>query len=200
MAVPRILAAATALLLLAGTAACGDDDTEAAEPATVTSTTSTTTEPTTTTEPADPWAVPDEIDEAYVQRVLTKLYEIQGDATRTAVEEGAVAADSLQLLSSIYADDLTPIFANILATDALDQFVDYHHPPGDIAPLIDSLEKASPRCIWLRARLDYSAALRSDEEPRTSFHHLVRAASNETGWRIESVELDLGQEVEDPCG
>jgi hypothetical protein len=70
------------LLGLGALAACGDDGESGA--GTTTTTRPTTTSTTTTTEPEDPWAVPDQIDEAYVQRVLTELYRLDGEARRIA--------------------------------------------------------------------------------------------------------------------
>jgi len=46
--------------------------------------------PTTTTAPADPYAVPEVIDAAYVNRVLAALYAIDGDTTREVLATGRV--------------------------------------------------------------------------------------------------------------
>ena len=66
------------LLVAAVLTGCGDDGEEAA--------TTTTTRPRTTTT-TDPFAVPDPIDAAYVQRVVTEHERVLGDAFRLAMEE-----------------------------------------------------------------------------------------------------------------
>ena len=69
----RVVAGAliTVGLLAAG---CSDDDADEGG--------TTTTESTTTT--TEDWTVPEQIDEEYVERVLTELYRLPGDGLRSS--------------------------------------------------------------------------------------------------------------------
>jgi hypothetical protein len=193
------------VLVLAAAAACGGgdaggDDAVAASTTTTpatstsTSTTTTTSSTTTTTEPADPWAVPDEIDEPYVERVLTKLYAIQGRATRIAVKEGLVPQRAVALLQTAFSDRVAAAYANALSNEALDGFPSYRSSPGNPAVAIDELIEQRASCLAARGELDFSPASIDSLDPVKTSFRLGKDDSgrNPTGWILDLLEVDEG--------
>jgi hypothetical protein len=187
--VRRILAGVVVLLLVAA-AGCGDDD--GAAPATTTSTTADTT--TTTTEADDDaaededddaWAVPDPIDEAYVEAVLTELYRLQGDALRQAMDSGEVTEDVIGTFAAVYDEGLAATQISGLVELAADGFPGLHDPPGDVGVSVVEVVSAGPECIAAMAHLDFSpVALEPGVVPFDAVV-LGRSPASPVGWRID---------------
>ena len=201
--------AALALLCLLGACGGGGDEEGATSTTTIaatssssttTSTSTTTTDAPTTTEPTDPWAVPDEIDEAYVQRVLTKLYEIEGDARRIAVREGLVTEEVLNLLNSIYSEDRAIFIINSFAEAAVTGFEGVKRPPGDVAIRVQTIHRGTEQCIFAKATVSYNAVATNPAPPGPLQVVLRPSKSNIARWRIEAaVASDKAAAVEDTC-
>jgi hypothetical protein len=160
-------------------AGCGDDGGGAAGERTT-----TTVEPavTTTTVPEDPWAVPEEIDEAYVQRVLQELYRLDGDALRIAVREGIVTEEVIEIVRSVYVPGELPYRLNELLEGAADGFEGVLRPPGDIAVTADEVVRIRTECLVVRAVHDFGAVSSRGASRLVSFVELFRGPGNGTGW------------------
>ncbi|MBI2708842.1 MAG: hypothetical protein HYX34_04015 [Actinobacteria bacterium] len=118
---PSLAAAAVlAAVLVLAVGACGSNDPEPrSDPTTTTSPSTTTSESssttTTTTAPADPWAIPDEIDVAYVQRIVTKLQDIGLAAYDDVRKDPSTAADATRRLATVFSLRYFPTISNELA-------------------------------------------------------------------------------------
>jgi hypothetical protein len=182
------------LLATAMIAACGDDGESAAD--TTTTARPTTTSSTTTTEPDDPWAVPDDIDEAYVQRVLTELYRLDGEATRLAISEGVVTDQVIELVRHVFVDELAAAHLNALVEDAHAGFPGYVDPPGDASVQLVELLAASRSCVSVVIELDFSPMVVSPTARPLSYVVLRPAsAGNAPGWRINWLEVVERREI-----
>lgn len=183
------------LLATAVMAACGDDGEDVA--GTTTTTRPTTTSSTATTEPEDPWAVPEDIDEAYVQRVLTELYRLDGEARRIAVREGMVTEEVIELVQRVYAPKGAAERGNELIESSIDRFPGVHDPPGDVRLTVQQIElqrqdAPSPRCVVVSISADFTAVVENGSDDLRYFVELVEGEGNETGWLIrnEAVRSD----------
>jgi hypothetical protein len=145
-----------ALLAASALAACsGGDDSDA-----VTSATVGTAPPTTsTTAPVDPYAVPETVDAAYVERVLNKLYEVVGDADRIAVERRSVPPEVNDRLIAVYDPFIAPTVVNVKLESAVTGFERLVDPPGDQTVVIEGVRETSPACITAQGKLDSSQLL-----------------------------------------
>jgi hypothetical protein len=148
---------AAALLAVSALAACsGGDDSDA-----VTSATLGTAPPTTsTTAPVDPYAVPETVDAAYVERVLNKLYEVVGDADRIAVERRSVPPEVNDRLIAVYDPFISSSVVNGLTESALSGFEPVLDPPGNRSVAIDDIREATSTCIMAHGTLDVSQRLK----------------------------------------
>lgn len=111
-----------------------------------------------TTVPADRFAVPAVIDEAYVNRVLAGLEAALGDTLRLVVRQGAITQEVGDRLNSIYS---SPVFLQ-LALDAYQGavgsgFAGIAMPPGDRVTRVSSLITVRSDCIFVEVARDGSA-------------------------------------------
>jgi hypothetical protein len=172
------------LLTTAGIAACGDDGERAA--GTTTTVRPTTTSSTTTTEPEDPWAVPENIDEAYVQRVLTELYRLDGEARRIAVREDVVTEDVIERAQQIYIPEEAAERLNRLMELGVRGFEGLLRPPGSVKVEVSGLERRRPDCVVVRVLQDFTAVSADGLKDVVSFVELFRGPGNDTGWLLGS--------------
>jgi hypothetical protein len=131
-----------------------------------------TEEPVDEPEPDDPYAVPDEIDEDYVERVINAILEVQSEVLRGALqqEQGENLDPDLMALHFATTEGAQRI-------EGVEYFQDYiDHPDdhsfratdamGDMTFSIDQLIHAEPeRCIIAIGRWDVSATLLNDDDP-----------------------------------
>jgi hypothetical protein len=170
-------------LLGALAAGCGDDGGGAAAERTT-----TTAEPavTTTTEPEDPWAVPEEIDEAYVQRVLQELYRLDGDARRIAVREGIVTEEVIEIVQSMSVDSRVAERIGALQDWSLEGFEGALDPPGDVSLSVLGLERLGVDCVVAEVAQDFTAVSSKGAKNVRSFIVLIRGEKNHTNWLLVS--------------
>jgi len=121
-------------------------------------TTSAARAPTTSTTAvaADPYAIPEVIDAAYVNRVLAALYKVDGDAVREVLASRTVGAAAITKQSQIFSGDQLAIELRNLALVTTDDPSQYQSPPGDRRAIVDALVLATPTCIVALARSDFS--------------------------------------------
>jgi ABC-type transporter Mla MlaB component len=181
-------------------AGCGDDGGEAAPERTT-----TTAEPavTTTTEPEDPWAVPEEIDEAYVQRVLEELYRLQGDLTREVIAEGAVTANAVSGFQTIYGASMAVVQINGLLEAGHSGFVGFRANPGNTRVEVADIINADRECIAVLVHLDFSEVAVDPVEMPFDFLLLSPSLEAPSGWRIDYAAgletLDELAEIDSSC-
>lgn len=200
----RLLASALALSLLAACSSSpGDDTADATVP------TAPPLETTTTAAP-DPFAVPEVIDEAYVNRVLAALYRIDGDVLRRVVADGEVPSDARRMLRAMYNDPQFELeFQGTLKTVArgLDRF---KRPPGDRKTEVVKLMTARPDCIFVEVTVDFSDVVVSPPAATGDTHFLALQPTqpgadpqeiNKTAWSIAYTEIVKKGEApqEQPC-
>lgn len=176
------------LLVIGLLAACGGGSDASEVAGTTTEATTTTVVETTTTAAPDPFTVPADpadIDEAYVEAVLTELERINGDALRLAVSEGLSPAVS-DLILSVFNADLAVLQVQILVEDYSNGFAGIRRPPGDVAASVSAISVARRDCISANVILDFSAvATNGVEASPTRIELRPKAAdqlANPTPW------------------
>jgi hypothetical protein len=170
------------LLTTAGIAACGDDGERAA--GTTTTVRPTTTSSTTTTEPEDPWAVPENIDEAYVQRVLTELYRLDGEARRIAVREGMVTEEVIEFVQRIYIADEAAAWLDSLIEWSVDRFDGVIEPPGNVEISVEQVDLRSEACVVVRVIQDFSGISTAGVTGQAAYLAMHRSSGNHTEWLL----------------
>ncbi|MEX1177159.1 MAG: hypothetical protein WEB09_01740 [Nitriliruptor sp.] len=144
-------------------------------------------------EPDDPFAVPDEIDVEYVQRVVDELFRIQGDAYRAAVEADIepgepVPTEFLDPLRQISADGEYFARLGALMQQSADAgFADLVDPPADREFEVEELFSAESDCIVASGDVDFTVTAANPDQP-TLLHNYVLVPSdrNPTGWAIRT--------------
>lgn len=135
--------------------ACSDGkDGGAADPTvpTAASTTATSAVP-------DVSVIPEKIDEAYLNAVLVALDEVDGQATRIIVATKRFPPEAADLLNSIYSDEAFDLEAEVwFDSIARDPELKGIRPnPGNRKTIVERLISASPSCVWMAVKRDYSA-------------------------------------------
>jgi hypothetical protein len=174
-ALPPLIAA----LLLAP--ACSSDDTAGAERTTTTSTT-------TSTVPADPYAVPDEIDTGYVAFVTNELLRVLSEAVRIAMREGEVTPEVEDIYNAAYTDRSASSAIQSLRDQAEAGFPGIKDPRGDTRAAISSIRETEDGCIVADGELDLNDVQTDPASPGPMVFSLRRQATasqhNVTGWAI----------------
>ena len=181
----RVLGCALLLGLMAAGCSDGDGGSSGGPRATV-------PKASTTTAPADPYAIPDTIDIAYVQRVLDKLYEIEGDAVRIIVAERALVPAAVEKLQAIFlADELNAQldgWTDIIREGELTTFAS---DPRAVSVVVRQLPEVTASCISIRTTEDPSAGASTPQEPYANLVSLGRKSdaqdrgrANPTPWMI----------------
>jgi len=116
---------------------------------------------TTATAAPDPFAVPEVIDEAYVNRVLAALYRVDGDALRRVVASGMVDAESRKILRAVYNDPQFELEFDGLTKTFAKGLERYKTPPGDRRTTVTKLRTAQPDCIFVETEVDFSEVVKS---------------------------------------
>ena len=118
--------------------------------------TATVPRETTTT---DPYAVPDVIDEAYVNRVLAGLDHLSGDAVRLAFSTNSVPPEVLTMFDALYVGEFRQIHITALQEDLFRRELGlpgYKVVPGDAHTDVRTLITARPSCIFAEISRDLS--------------------------------------------
>ncbi len=110
--------------------------------------------------PADPYAVPATIDEAYVNRVLAALDQVEGDVIRSLLANRVPQVDDTARLRAIYNDPQFQLELDGLIQSANTDLSEYRTPPGNRKTRVTRLLAARPNCIFLEADKDFSEVVR----------------------------------------
>lgn len=146
------LRAVAAAMALAASAACSSTPADTASP----SATVRTEPPTTTT--TNPYAVPEVIDVAYVNRVLAGLDAAVGDVTRMVVRTRTIPREAYDRLRAIYAtDDSLQLAIDILQRDIRRNLMGYSSNPGNQVSTVVHIITGKASCVFAQIRRDYSA-------------------------------------------
>jgi hypothetical protein len=184
----RALPLALSAALVVATAACGGGDDEGSA-----ATTAPTTEAPTTTAPTDPFAVPAEIDEAYVERVVNELYRVAGDALRGVVQAGEVTPEARAQLSTVFTEDNVDGFVSEFEYWVQVDFEPLERPPGDIISTVQQIRVAQDSCISAEVQQDLSAVVTDPDDPGPLVAVLrggdgaAAGGENPTPWRLDGV-------------
>lgn len=177
---------ALSLVLLAGCQTSGDDP-PVPEVTPPPAATTSTVEQTTTTS-ATSFEVPAVIDLAYVQRVLTELYRLEGEAVRHAYATKAPDAELEQRLTALLGGDALEEARAVLSEHAGEGFVRFADPPGDPVVRAVAIIQATPTCMVIRADLDFRPFFKArvDRRPQATLElrRFEVLPHNATGWGV----------------
>lgn len=153
--VRRVRGAAAAVLILTALAGCTSSSGSTPDPTVPTAPSQSST----TAATPDVSVIPPAIDEPYLNAVLAALDEVDGDATRAIYEAKRLTPEAADLLNAIYSDEALQLEADgwfaSLADDL--ELKGIRPNPGDRRTVVDRVIAASPSCVWLEVRRDYSA-------------------------------------------
>lgn len=209
-----LLAAMVAAVAMAG---CASEPEAAPSPEPSTSQSSPspseTTETPSPTESEEPYAVPDDIDEAYVEAVLAELETTFAQAMTSFVEEESLSsADGNETLAAVMTSSAAQTHLQLMDLIVQQDGWDvYEDPVGAPAPTVDELANADEACIVARVTRDedviYAEYTRT-EAPRPwvvlvpsgedELGADVAEAGNATPWRIQFYGLKSGAEDAPP--
>lgn len=161
-------------------------------------------------EPDDPFALPDEIDEDYLQLVTDELMAIRTDILRRAIiaNEGGDAQDeeAISLIGSAFtgADLLSSNLNNFSDQVRATNLDDLYRQPDDLEPqrltIVDVFE-ASSGCAVFTAEYD-SSGIRPEPSDREPFfivvleHQPEAEDINPTGWKFRDEQRLLTSDEE----
>ena len=111
---------------------------------------------TTTTIP-DTSVVPAMITVAYVDAVLGKLDEVFGNALRTAAASHALTPQAALDLRAIFTAQQFQVEVRIIGRTVSLKQSGLQTPPGDQVITVEHIVSATPSCIFLTARTNFSA-------------------------------------------
>jgi hypothetical protein len=214
--VRRILATTlTAGLLLLSCTGTVDEDVLDLQ-ATERPTSEPTEDPEPDPEPDDPYAVPDEIDEAYVERVINAILEVQSEVLRGALEQAQGENLDPDLMALHFAT--TEGSQRLDGMEYLQEYID--HPssrgtlraPDDLGQMTFDLDELihteADRCIIAIGRWDVSAVLTApdDSDERVAFSLSLREEGVATSegnptpwqWRDNRTMIDTDGAAIDP--
>lgn len=181
----------------------------AAAPTAPTASDRATTEPAPTASPTDPYAIPDRIDEAYVERVLDALGAGYGFAVKHVVDAGELDLQSRNILAAIHGPeanrDVVRTMRSALSAKGVAHFV---QDPGALDYEVTNLLDAREDCVFAVVTLDATAVVRGGVEPLSNYVWLERGKSrsfseaNPTPWVIagEASHPNDGRRYKSPCG
>ena len=199
----------TVLLVLALAGGCTRGGGTGADPTVPAETSPPTAPSTSTSAPPDIATIPAVIEQAYLDRVLAAIDEIDGRATRIIVEQKRLVPEAAELLAAIYDDEefsgQTHVWATTIDRDPT--FAGFKPDPGARRTTVSRIISGSPVCVWMAVTRDYSAVAARARSPQTEYvavRPLDKANDpkglNPTAWMItlEGYNRD-GSEPEDPC-
>jgi hypothetical protein len=144
-----------------------------------------TAAPTTTT--TNLYAVPDQIDAAYVNRVLAGLDAIEGDIFRKVRSDRTITVELANSVKDFYVNlDSAALLLNLFQFQMATNFEGYLPEPGDPRTTVADLITARPTCVYAQVERDYGALLVSgSSRPQTSWvaiRPMPTNSRNRTGW------------------
>lgn len=193
------------VMLAMGSAACSDGGDRTADPTVPTAaTTSSTAAPA-----IDVSVVPATIDEPYLNAVLAALDEIEGEARKIIVATKRFPPEAADLLNAIYSDKAFEAEAEVwFAAIGSDPELKGARPDqGRRVTAVERVIDASPSCVWVAVRRDYTATDVSPGPLRTEYVALEPLdrtndpkGRNPTPWMIttDGFRSD-GTEPSNPC-
>ncbi|MBI2708549.1 MAG: hypothetical protein HYX34_02480 [Actinobacteria bacterium] len=191
-----IRAVSVVVVLALATVACGSsgDSAEPRNPTTTMSPSSTTT--------TDPWAVPEKIDVAYVQRVVDEFSRILTQAWVRARDKGTVDAEVERLIRSVESEGRVEFDLSSMRQAAEDDFRRVVTPIVAERAQIKQIVYASPSCIQASGVVDYSRSIRGGT-PQGVVFEFERAVEerlpNRTGWQQYGLYQARAPEGGKPC-
>lgn len=156
----------------------------------------------------DPYALPEVIDAAYVNRVLAALDQAVGDVVRIVVSTRTLSPEAIERLQAWYLGDALQLKFGNFQRDIFNDFTMYRQNPGNKKTVVTSLITARPNCIFAEVSRDFSA-VGANPDPNLSrqWTALVPANRNKdvgyynpTPWMLtyDGFREDLSQPP-DPC-
>jgi hypothetical protein len=154
-----------AVAVLLSVAACnGGDESEAGPTATVPpAPTSTTT--------TNPYAVPEVIDAAYVNRVLEGLDAVVGDIVRLVIATRDIPPEAVDRVKAVFLDrEGQNLELASLSHSLRDGFRGFRENPGNKRSIVKNLMAATPACVFVQVERDYSqVGLQKNAKPSTEW-------------------------------
>ncbi|MGH9856804.1 MAG: hypothetical protein ACRD4B_03070, partial [Acidobacteriota bacterium] len=199
----RAVRVALAAFLLTASASCNSSSD--ADRGTASNTVATEPAPTTTT---NPYAVPEVIDAAYVNRVLAGLDLVMGDANRALLRARTLTADVYDRLRAIYArNSLLQLVVDAIEDEIRKGFSGYRPDPGNRVTTVTRAITAQSTCIFVSVQRDYSAMSPGPNSPDLQWVALTPLERsrdphgyNPTSWAMiyDGFTADRSQ-PENPC-
>jgi len=172
----------------------------------VPSATVATAPPQTTT--TNPYAIPEVIDAAYVNRVLAGLDAATSEVIRLVVTTRSIPPESIERLQAIYSEPaLFQLRLDLFQDDLRRQLGGYKPNPGANATTVIELLSTTTTCVFAKVSRDASAVAIAPD-PRFSIKWIAmkpfpsaNRAYNDTGWGLiyEGFERDLTAPRVNPC-
>ncbi|MEM9035506.1 MAG: hypothetical protein AAGD18_13015 [Actinomycetota bacterium] len=154
----------------------------------------------TTTEP-DEWAIPNDPDAAYFERVLNELERLSTEVARDMLDNREFTATAERIVRSTRdSGDLDVVLEFWATVDPFGETMDLLALDAD--PVVSDVElmERSDGCAVLRATVSFDGVYELPREPDETLY-LVRTAAadelNPTGWRIH--EGSIFGELESSC-
>ncbi|MGH9176934.1 MAG: hypothetical protein ACRD0N_00050, partial [Acidimicrobiales bacterium] len=152
----------------------------------------------------DPFAVPEQIDAAYVDRVLVELNRVYGDVVRKVVGARTYDRADLDPLRAIFNEPLLALQAKQFGELTTMDPASFRQPIGDRRISVKELITARPDCIFARVEFDVSAVVVQAPPPDEAYYLTLTPTPadadptdrNPTPWSMTR-ESDGRQ---DPCG
>lgn len=185
---------------------CDDNAVSTADPTVPTAASSSTS----STAPApDVSAIPETIDEPYLNAVLAALDEVDGEATRIIKASKRIFPEAADVLNSIYSDEAVLIqtqnWADSIVRDP--ELGGVRPEPGNRRTTVERIIAASPTCVWLATKRDRSTVNVNPGPTRTTYIAMKPLDPsndpndvNRTAWMIvQEGLLSDGSEPPNPC-
>ena len=162
-----------------------------------------------TTASIDVSVIPSVIDEPYLNAVLAALDEVDGEATRLIYAQKKLTPEAVDLLNAIYSDDQTDRQAAIWLDEIVGdpELTGIRPDTGQRRTTVERLISASPACVFIEVRRDYSRVA-VDGTPGPLEYLALRPLDssndpegrNRTAWMITADGYrEDGAEPSDPC-
>lgn len=123
-----------------------------------------TAAPTTTT--TDPYAIPNPIDAAYVNRVLAGFDAVTGDVVRMMVATKNIPREAADRLKALYRTDaILNLRLDSISRDLAFRLDTFKPQPGNAVTTVSDLISAKPACVFAKVSRDYAAVSASPSSP-----------------------------------
>lgn len=160
---------------------------------------------TTTTTVVD-YAVPAEIDAAYVEKVMAALDRVYGDAIRTLAAERQITQEFLSRLAAIYTPAEFEFAQGVWVRDVANGLPGLLPTPGDPKTTVQTLGSASATCVVAAVTRSFAATRETPDRATPQWYVALVPREpgglrhNPTPWLISFDGFkDGGQQPEKPC-